>query len=405
MSIIPYGKQSLDEKDFESVLKALKGDFITQGPIIERFEEALRRRVGAAGAVAVANGTLALEIAYAAAGLEREKRILVPAITFLATASAAMRLGAVPLFVDVDEDTGLLSMRDLEAKLAGRSASERAAIAMVAPVHFAGEPVDLRAVRERVGETMLIVEDAAHALGAIDPEGSPIGGSTLSDAAIFSFHPVKHITTGEGGAIVSRDERVLSRARELRSHGMHKDPKRFQLGEESPFGGPFYYECEEVGWNARITDFQAALGLSQLTKLDCFLSRRRELAKRYDRALGEAPFQEKLRPLGVRNPAHHAYHLYPIRLERRSRDESLESIAERRKELFLYLADGGVRAQVHYIPLPLQPVYRRFVRDPMRDYPGAMRYFAGALSLPLYPELSDSEQDRVLDRLRRWCER
>lgn len=401
MSVIPYGKQSVDEDDRERVAEALLSEFITQGPRIERFEEALAGRVGAAGAVAVANGTLALEIAYAAAGLEAGAKILIPAITFLATASAAMRLGAEPIFIDVDEETGLLALDDLEAKLKEAGGAVR----MVAPVHLAGETVDIGAVRERVGRAVRIVEDAAHALGAIDSEGNAAGAAQQSDAAIFSFHPVKHITTGEGGAILSQDQTLLARARELRSHGMHKDEARFSLDKDSPFGGPFYYECAELGWNARLTDFQAALGLSQLAKLDHFLERRRALAANYDDAFAKSPFVERLRPLRVREPAHHAYHLYVIRLLPRHSAEPLESIAERRKQLFNFLAERGVRAQVHYIPLPLQPVYRRFVGDPFRDYPGAMRYFAGAISLPLFPDLSEAEQGLVLELLKEWCAR
>jgi perosamine synthetase len=395
---IPYGRQSIDQRDVDEVVAALKSDFLTQGPRVTRFEEALATRVGALGAAAVANGTLALEVAYAALDVGPGDLALVPAITFLATATAATRRGAEVRFVDVDPETALLDLGDLERRLDAATREGRRA-KLVAPVHFAGAPVDVARVRE-LARDACIVEDAAHALGAVALDGSAVGACVSSDAAIFSFHPVKHVTTAEGGAITFADPSRLERARRLRSHGMHKDESRFRLDPAGPWVGPWYYECDAISTNARLSDVHAALGISQLAKLDGFLARRRELAARYDAALAEGRLAERLVPLRAADPAAHAYHLYVVRL-RREDAESNESLAIRRRALYDLLADRRIRAQVHYVPLPWQPPFF----EPGARYEGAEAYYASCLSLPLFPAMRDQDQDRVLEALRDWAAR
>jgi perosamine synthetase len=394
---IPYGRQSIDQRDVDEVVAALESDFLTQGPRVARFEASLAARVGAAGAVAVANGTLALELAYAALDLGPGDLALVPAITFLATATAAARRGAEVRFVDVDPETALLSMSDLERRVREAEREGRPA-KLVAPVHFAGAAADVACVRE-LAKGAAIVEDAAHALGARALDGSQVGSCASSDAAIFSFHPVKHVTTAEGGALTFADPSRLDRAARLRSHGMHKDEARFRLDPAGPWVGPWYYECEEISTNARLSDLHAALGISQLEKLDAFLARRRALAARYDAALAEGKLAERLAPLSVGDPSSHAYHLYVVRL-RREPGETNEQVALRRRALYEHLAERQIRAQVHYVPLPWQPVFH----EPGARFEGAESYYASCLSLPLFPAMSDADQDRVLAALRAWSE-
>lgn len=394
---IPYGRQLVDADDVEAVKAALESDFLTQGPRVAAFEAALAARVGARGAVAVANGTLALEVAYAALGLGRGDLALVPAITFLATASAAVRLGAEVRFVDVDPETGLLDLDHLAATAETLARGGRR-VALAAPVHFAGAPADVARVRDLLPGAAL-VEDAAHALGAVHRDGSPVGACASSDAVIFSFHPVKHVTTAEGGAITFADDARRALAERLRSHGMHKDAARFSLDPESPFVGPWYYECDVASTNARLSDVHAALGTSQLAKLDHFLARRRALAARYDAALSDGLLAERLVPLRGVDPQAHARHLYVVRVRRDAR-EPLERVAARRRDLFLFLAERGIRAQVHYVPVPWQPAFRA-----TENFPGAESYYASCLSLPLFPALSDDDQARVIDALAEWATR
>jgi perosamine synthetase len=395
---IPYGRQSIDRLDVDEVAAALTSDFLTQGPRVARFEAALAARVGASDAVAVANGTLALELAYAALDVGPGDLALVPAITFLATATAAVRCGAEVRFVDVDPETALLDVRDLERRV-DEAARESRPVKLVAPVHFAGAAADVARARE-VAPGAVFVEDAAHALGANHLDGSPVGACAVSDATIFSFHPVKHVTTAEGGAITFADASRVERARRLRSHGMHKDAARFRLDPEGPWVGPWYYECDEISTNARLSDVHAALGITQLAKLDAFLERRRVLAARYDAALSEAALVERLAPLTAGDPAAHAYHLYVVRL-RRGAGEPNESVAIRRRGLYEHLAERQIRAQVHYVPLPWQPPFH----TAGARYEGAETYYASCLSLPLFPAMSDGDHERVIDALREWATR
>jgi len=380
LAFLPYGRQCIEDDDVAAVVEALRSDYLTTGPWVERFEAALAQRCGAAHAVAVSNGTAALHAAYHAAGLGPGDEVVVPAITFLATANAALYLGAEPVFADVCPDTGLVQPEQLAA-----AAGERCRA--LAPVHLTGCPVALEpiaALARRRG--LLVVEDAAHALGA-SYQGRPIGDGHWSDLAILSFHPVKHVTTGEGGAVLCRDPELAHRLRRFRNHGMERDPARL----ESPSPGPWYYEQQVLGHNLRITDLQCALGVSQLAKLERFVQRRRALAGLYDRLLQGMP---GLRPLPS-GPAgaDSSYHLYSVLIE-------FAELGIDRASVMRSLAALGVGSQVHYLPLPLQPFYQRRGWR-IEDFPGAQRYYERTLSLPLYPDLRDADVERVVEALHR----
>ncbi len=375
---LPYGRQLLEEDDIEAVVRALHGDYLTTGPLVAEFESALARRLGAAHAVAVSNGTAALHAAYFAAGVGPGTNVVVPAITFLATANAARYLGADVVFADVDPETGLMTAETLAAKLDARTK-------VVAPVHLTGATVDLLGIAEVASSVSArVVEDAAHALGATY-DGQPIGNCRHSSQAIFSFHPVKHITTGEGGAITTNDPELAWRLRVFRSHGMVHDRERFEAEPPSPW----YYEQQELGYNYRLSDVQCALGLSQLKKLDRFLARRRELSAEYDAALagfpGVTPVTRGATRLGS------AYHLYALLID-------FERFGKTRVEIMQALKSRGIGSQVHYAPVPSQPYYRRLGEAPER-YPGALRFAERTLSLPLFPAMADGDVERVVQAL------
>ncbi len=316
MSVIPYGRQSVDDDDIAAVIAALRGDCLTQGPVLEAFENAVAERVDARHAVAYANGTAALHGACAAAGLGPGDLAATSPLSFIASANCARYMGADVTFVDIDPHTLNL---DVAAVPDGLDA--------LIPVHFTGLPVDLAAV---VNRPRIVIEDAAHALGAWTPDG-PVGNGAHSDMTCFSFHPVKPVTTGEGGMVTTNDDELAARLRRFRSHGTEKRPEQ----------GGWFYEVNEVGMNYRLTDIQAALGLSQMAKLDRFIARRQELAARYDELLADFPIT-----LPPKAPAGfgHGYHLYAIRVEhRRAVYESLHA--------------DGIAVQVHYVPIHHHPVY------------------------------------------------
>lgn len=378
--MIPYGRQSIDEDDVAAVVEVLRSDFLTQGPAVERFEAALRAACGAAHAVAMNSATSALHIAYLALGLEPGKRLWTSPNTYVATANAALLCGAAIDFVDIDPRTYNLSPEALAAKLE-RAEREGTLPDVVAIVDFAGQPCAVEAIRGLAGRYgFRIVEDASHAIGA-SWRGEPVGCGSHADIAVFSFHPVKIVTTGEGGAAVTNDADLAARMRLLRSHGVTREPALLERESE----GPWYYEQVALGPNYRLTDIQAALGASQLQKLQRFLERRRAIAARYDAELSRLPLATPWQDPDGRS----AYHLYPIRLHHH----------RRRRAVFEALRARGIGVQVHYIPVHTQPYYRRLGFEP-GICPEAERFYAGAISLPIFAGLTDADQGRVVAALR-----
>jgi len=373
--MIPYGKQCIDEEDIRSVVKVLRSDLITQGPVVEEFERALAEFCGARFAVAFNSGTSALLAAYFALGLSEGDEFITSPLTFTATANAGIWLGAKPVFVDVEMDTG-----NIDGDLIEEAVTERTKLLSV--VHYAGHPVDL----EKVGRVarsygLRVVEDACHALGA-SYRGSRIGSCVYSDATVFSFHPVKHITTGEGGAVLTNDEDVYEKLLMFRNHGITRNPKKFTGRSE----GGWYYECQFPGLNLRITDIQCALGLSQLGKLETFVMKRRKIANIYtDSLAGSSLFEVPVE----KDYAYHSYHLYPVLVKKENR----------RGEIYRILRSRGIGVQVHYIPVYWHPFYRRLgYRKGL--CPSAEAFYRREISLPLYPCMKEEEITRILKILK-----
>ena len=382
--MIPYGRQSLDQADIDAVVAVLQSDWLTQGPAIERFEQAMAARCEAGYGVAVCNATAALHIACLAAGLGPGDRLWTTANTFLASANCGRYCGAEVDFVDIDPLTWNLDANALALKL---EAAERdgALPKVVVAVAFSGQSCDMQAIgklAERYGFT--VIEDASHAVGA-SYAGRPVGCGEFAAMTVFSFHPVKIITSAEGGMVLTNRPELAERLQRLRSHGMTRDPA--QMTE--PSHGPWYYQQIELGFNYRITDLQAALGLSQLGKLEGFVARRRELAARYDRLLADLPLSLPSAQPGAQS----AWHLYVVRLQ-------LDRIKLSHREVFEALRAAGIGVNLHYIPVHLQPYYRELGFSE-GDFPEAERYYAQAISLPMFAALTDEQQDYVVEQLRR----
>lgn len=385
--MIPYGRQSVDQADIDAVVAVLQSDWLTQGPAIERFEQAMARRCQAGHAVAVCNATAALHIACLAAGLGPGDRLWTTPNTFLASANCGRYCGAQVDFVDIDPLTWNLDAVALAAKLAEAERDGTLPKVLVA-VAFSGQSCDMREIArlsERYGFT--VIEDASHAVGA-SYAGRPVGCGKFADMTVFSFHPVKIITSAEGGMVLTNRPELAQRLQRLRSHGMTRDAG--QMTE--PSHGPWYYQQVELGFNYRMTDLQAALGLSQLDKLERFIARRRELAARYSRLLGGLP----LTLPGLQPDAESAWHLYVVRLR-------LDEISLDHRQVFEGLRAAGIGVNLHYIPVHLQPYYRD-LGFAQGDYPQAERYYAEAISLPMFPSLSDEQQDYVVGQLQRLLE-
>ncbi len=393
-SFLPYGRQVVDDDDIAMVAEALRGDLLTTGPFVARFEAALAKTVGAQHAVVCANGTGALHMAARALNLGPGTKVIVPSVTFLATASAPHLNGAEIVFADVDPETGLMRPQDLEAALARAGGADA-----VFNVHLNGQCGELEQLAE-IAEAhgARIVDDACHALGtayvARDGNVHPVGSNAFSDLTVFSFHPVKTIAMGEGGAVTAKDPQAAEALQRARNHGMTREPARFEHAadafDENGEPNPWYYELTEPGFNWRANDMQCALGLSQLNKLGRFVARRRALAARYDAILTDAA--PVLRPLKRMRACLPAWHLYVVRI-----DFELAGIS--RSRLMRALAAEGIGTQVHYLPVHRQPYFTR--RYGALSLPGADRYYARALSLPLFASMGDDDVERVVDALKR----
>jgi UDP-4-amino-4,6-dideoxy-N-acetyl-beta-L-altrosamine transaminase len=385
--VIPYGQHQIDESDIAAVNEVLRSGFLTGGPMVAKFEQLMAQRCGVRHAVACSSATAALHLAVKAAEIAPGDRVIAPALTFLATANCAVYAQAQPVFSDVDDATGLMTVEHLAPLLDEQTRA-------VIPVHFAGLPCDMASlaamVRARCPKAVLI-EDACHALGGQHADGTPVGCCKWSDMTVFSFHPVKHVAAGEGGMVLTDSDHLAARLRLLRNHGMTKDPALLARPQE----GPWYYEMHEVGFNYRISDINCALAVSQLKRLDAFVARRREIAARYEVAFADLP--DASLPVR-RRPDHSAWHIYCLRVD-------FAALGKTRERVVGELLREGVGTQVHYYPVPLQPYYRERLGHKPGDFPGAERHYEAVLTIPLFAAMTDAQVVQVVNAVRHVVER
>jgi UDP-4-amino-4,6-dideoxy-N-acetyl-beta-L-altrosamine transaminase len=378
--MIPYGKQSINENDKKSILEVLDSNWLTTGPKVSEFEEKFAKYVGSKYAVAVSSGTAGLHLACLAGGLEESDELITSPMTFAASANCALYCGAKPIFVDIKSGTGLIDENLIEEKINNKTK-------IIIPVHYAGQSCQVEKIKEIADKNnLVIIEDACHALGATFKK-EKVGNCKYSDMTVFSFHPVKHITTGEGGMITTNSQKLYEKLLSLRSHGMVRDEE--SLVNESD--GPWYHEMQELGFNYRITDFQCALGISQLSRIDEFVAKRQEIAEKYLEKFSEI---EEIECLDLVENSTNAFHLFVIKTENK----------EVRKKLFEYLKEQEIFCQVHYIPVYRHPYYEKL------DYekgicPQAEKFYEKIISIPIYPELKDEEQEKVIETIRNFYER
>ena len=372
-SMLPYGHQGIDEDDIAAVVEVLRSDWITQGPKVDEFEREVAGYCGAKYAVAMSSGTAALHAACSVAGISAGDEAITTPITFAATANAVVYCGGRPVFADIREDTLNIDPHEIESRLTPRTTA-------ILPVDFAGHPADLDEIMAIArGRKLVVIEDASHALGA-EYRGRKTG--SLADMTIFSFHPVKHITTGEGGMVLTNSERYYQHLKTFRQHGIVRDARA---------GQPWYYEIPHPGYNFRLTDFQCALGISQLKKLDRFVARRREIAAKYNEAF--AGMKEIITPT-EEEYVKAAYHIYVIQLR-------TEKLKASRQEVFEALRAENIGVNVHYLPVHLHPFYQREFGYKRGDYPRAEAYYERAITLPLFPSMSDEDWGCVVNAVRK----
>jgi len=381
MKYIPYSRQDINEDDIKSVVEILRSDFLTTGPAIKQFEESVKDFCGAANAVAVANGTAALHVSLMAMGIEKSCLVWTSPLSFVASANCALYVGADVDFVDIDIKTGNIDVNKLEEKL--KEAEKHGKIPdVVIVVHFSGKACDMQRVSELAAEyDFKVIEDAAHALGGRYESGEHIGCGKYSDATTLSFHPVKSIATGEGGMILTDDEKLAKKANMLITHGVTRD-KSLMKGQSD---GDWYYQQLHLGYNYRITDIQSALGISQMNRLDDFIHRRYRIAAVYNDQLSTLPL---ILPI---LDSKSAWHLYVVRIS----DDSDIS----RKELFDKLRKAGIGVNVHYIPIYQQPYYRK-LGFKSGYCPMAEKFYQSCVSLPVFPKMTDTEQEYIVDKLK-----
>jgi perosamine synthetase len=378
--MIPYSRQWLDEEDIQAVARVLRSDWLTTGPIVEQFEKAVARFVKAQFAVAVSSGTAALHSAMAAAGIGHGDEVILPPLTFVATANAVLYQGGRPVFADVDANTLLLDPAAVESKITSKTKA-------IVAVDYAGQPCDYDALRGIARRNKLIlIADACHALGA-EYRQTKVG--TLADLTVFSFHPVKHITTGEGGMVVTDHSPYAETMRRFRNHGINLDHRQREKEQT------WFYEMVDLGFNYRLTDFQSALGLSQLRKLTDWVCRRREIAEFYNQELAKIP---AVKPLAVSPHVFHAYHLYVIQLD-------LGQFQTDRKPIFQALRKEGIGVNVHYIPVHLHPFYRKNCGLGKGLAPIAEKAYEQILSLPIFPAISEEKSKFVIHGLKKVLDR
>ena len=381
--MISYGKQSIDQSDINSVIRVLKSSWLTQGPAVEEFEKALKIYFGAKHACAVSSGTAALHLTALSLGWQSGDIVITTPITFLATANCIVYAGATPDFVDIDPVTYTIEPNQLEEKVKTYQSQGKKVKAFIG-VDYAGHPCDWITLREIADRYELqLVNDNCHAMGA-SYFGDKQYAMKYAEVVIQSYHPVKHITTGEGGAVLTNHPVINEKVRRLRSHGMTNEPNKLEKND-----GPWYYEMCEAGYNYRITDFQCALGSSQLKKLDRFVERRREIARFYDKALSPVDF---IKIPESNSSVDHAYHLYPLQIDFVKTDVI-------KSELFKKMKEFDINLQVHYIPVHLQPFYQRNYGFKSGDFLVSENFYHQQLSLPIYPDLSNDQISMVVNRL------
>ncbi len=375
---INYGKQWLDDNDIQNVVEVLKSDFLTQGPKVKKFEKALCDYTGAKYCVAVANGTAALHIAVAALEIEKGKKGITSPITFVASSNSMIYNGLIPDFADIKPDTYNVNTNEIKKRVDNNTK-------LVIPVHFAGQPCDMKKIKNIADDKdLFVIEDAAHAIGSEYEDGSKVGSCKYSEMTTFSFHPVKTMTTGEGGAITTNSGELYEKLLLLRSHGITKDKEKLA---KNP--GPWYHEMQDIGFNYRLTDIQSALGISQLKKLDDFIKKRREIVEIYNNAFRNI---EWLKTPYEKPEVNSAFHLYVLQFD-------FEKIGKTRSQVMNELREKNIGTQVHYIPVHTQPYYKANYGFKQGDFPVSEKYYENALSIPLYPKMSDEDVEYVIGNI------
>lgn len=374
-TLLPYSKQTIDRADIDSVIRVLKSPYLTQGPTIELFEEKLKEKTSAKYVVAVNSATAALHAACFAIGIDEGDEIITSPLSFAASANCVVYCRGKPVFADIDKD-GLIDPNEVKKKINKKTKA-------IVTVDYAGQPSrinELKILCKQHG--IYLIQDAAHSLGATYYH-KPIG--SLSDITCFSFHPVKTITTGEGGAITTNDRSIYEKILKFRSHGIIKSKQYLYKKNE----GPWYYEMQTLGYNYRLTDIQAALGISQLSKVEDFVKKRFSIARIYNTSFKDLEKKEKLILPKERSKTTSAWHLYPLRV-------NFSYIGKTKKDMFIYFHKQGINLQVHYIPIHLHPYYKKKLHTKIGDYPKTEMFYEQEISLPLYPTLKDKEAERVI---------